>query len=186
MWSCRLGIYCNMELVMSLCHILEPSSAQNGIWSSQTALSISWASTQLDGGKARSWDHHLGFSLMACSPCSCSHNPESTEAVKFCTHFCNPLVADSWLYPFPTLSKTGHSSQTPGPNGGDFVDSFWSGFQFPWSNLNGSLPCHHTPLPNYALKQSSILIWLIHWKRKTTNSTSKFCKLSSSRRLTDD
>lgn len=71
----QMGIYCNMELVMSLCHILDPSSAQNGIWSSRTGLSTSWASTQLDGGKARSWDHHLGFSLMACSPCSWSHNP---------------------------------------------------------------------------------------------------------------
>lgn len=70
-----------------------------------------------------------------------SQSRKSMEAMKFCTHFYNPLVADSWLHPFPTLSKTGHSSQTPGLNGGDFVDTvFCSGFQFPWSNLNGSPP----------------------------------------------
>ena len=163
MWSCRLGIYCNMELIMTLCHILEPSSAQNGIWSSHTALSMSWASTQLEEGKARSWDHHLGFSLMACSPCSWSHNPESLRKLWSSAHISAIRWWQTWLHPFSTLSKTGHSFQTPGPNGGDFVDSlFWSGFQFPWSNLNGSLPCHRTPLPNYALKQSSTLIWLIH------------------------
>lgn len=145
MWSCRLGIYCNMELVMSLRHILDPFSAQNGIWSSQTALSISWASTQLDGGKARSWDRHLGFSWLA-HPAPGVTIQEVYGSYEILHTFLQPAGGRLLTHPFPTLSKTGHSSQTPGLNGGDFVDPlFCSGFQFPWSNLNASPAPHPSP-----------------------------------------